>query len=163
MNNIKTITDISAVMMLYYRYQNNISSILSSYPDDDGLYKIGHNLYFYPNGTQVKEGDHITQEQAVCLLKYDLTSFFNKVNELVWKEIKQHQFDALVSLLWSMGIDSLNDSKLIKLINDNPKNKLIHGEFLKYVQKDGNIDRSLIRLRKAESWLFFEGTVNLTL
>jgi lysozyme len=86
---------------------------LTSYQDTAGVWTIGHKHV----GPDVTPGQTITQEQAHQLLVNDLSRFSNGVNALVTTKLNQNQFDALVSFSKSMGLEALQSSTMLRLIN----------------------------------------------
>lgn len=91
------------------------------YLDAVGVWTIGYGNTYYPNGRKVKSSDApITIEEAKKL-KMDIINrdFAAAVNIMLEKEIskgkiKQHQFDALVSLAYNIGISALQGSSVLR-------------------------------------------------
>lgn len=143
---------------------------LEAYQDSAGIYTIGFGNTKYENGARVKKGDKIPQFRADQLFSRIIQGFINDVNYLTKGiQLKQHQFDALVSFAYNVGSDididkipeGLGDSTLLKLILNNPENPDISKEFLKWNKSKGKVRAGLIRRRKAEAHLYFTGELNL--
>jgi GH24 family phage-related lysozyme (muramidase) len=67
-------------------------------------------------GTDVKPGVIWTQQQCDDRLTSDLTSFAAKVSGVLGTaQTSQHQFDALVSFAYNVGVGNLSSSTLLKL------------------------------------------------
>jgi lysozyme len=91
---------------------------LIAYRDIKGIFTIG-----FGHTENVKEGDIITLEQAEKFLAQDLFRFENCINSVVKVELLQHEFDALVSLCFNLGVAEFKTTRLLKYINlkDFPK------------------------------------------
>ena len=59
----------------------------------------------------------ITQAQADALLARDLNRFETGVTRLAQVPLNQNQFDALVSFSYNLGLGSLQNSTLLRLLN----------------------------------------------
>ena len=113
---------------------------------------IGYGNTYYPNGTKVKLGDTITQEQADELLIDILKKFEAIVNRKLKVKVNQNQFDALVSHTYNTG----GSNTLFRLINSNAPSQDIKNWFeTRYITANGVKLNGLVRRRKAESDLFF--------
>lgn len=67
-------------------------------------------------GMDVKQGSVWTQQQCDDRLTSDLTSFAAKVSAVLGAaQTSQHQFDALVSFAYNVGVGNLSSSTLLKL------------------------------------------------
>ena len=78
-----------------------------------GHLTIGHGHY----GADVQESDTITREAAKDVLMNDLSRFENIVNSSITVDLKQHQFDALVSLAFNIGVYRFANSNLVEQYN----------------------------------------------
>lgn len=126
--------------------------VLKAYPDPATGGKpytvgIGHT------GPEVQLGETITQAEAEALLYSDLERFEKGVDSLVQREIAQHQFDALVSLAFNIGLGNLKTSTLLKKLNafDDIGAQV---QFLAWNRAAGKVMRGLQRRRKAEALVF---------
>ena len=111
---------------------------------------IGYGNTFYANGSKVKMGDTITQEQADELLRQTLKGFEAIVSNRIKVPLNQNQFDALVSHTFNTG----GSDTLFKLINEGKDVK--QWWTTRYIQADGVVQKGLIRRRKAEYDLFMK-------
>lgn len=124
---------------------------------------IGWGNTFYENGNPVKLGDVITQDRANRLFLNTLAMYEKGVNQLVYSNVNQNQFDALVSFAYNVGLDidedtkaeGLGDSTLLKKINNNPDDQSIRNEFMKWISKGTIFEKGLTKRRKAEADLYF--------
>lgn len=144
---------------------------LEAYQDTAGIWTVGWGNTKYENGARVKQGDKIPQFRADQLFGRIIQGFINDVNYLTKGiQLKQHQFDALVSFAYNVGSDididkipeGLGDSTLLKLILNNPENPDISKELLKWNKSGGKVRAGLIRRRKAEAHLYFTGELKFT-
>jgi lysozyme len=124
---------------------------------------IGWGNTFYENGNPVKLGDVITQERADRLFANILAMYEKGVSQLVFSNINQNQFDALVSFAYNVGLDidedtkaeGLGDSTLLKKVNTNPNDPAIRNEFMKWVSRGTILEKGLTKRRKTEADLYF--------
>lgn len=122
-----------------------------------GIPTIGYGATFYPGGAKVKMTDkHITEEDAVDILKNMLGSFERYVDSYCRDDINQNQFDALVSFAYNLGPANLKASTLLKKVNLNPNDETIRTEFMKWVKAGGKTLKGLVRRREAEANLYFK-------
>lgn len=127
--------------------------MLSSYLCPAGVLTIGVGH----TGKDVKKGMHITKEKALELLKQDLQKFENAVNKYAITNLKQNEFDALVSFSFNVGTQAFKNSTLLKRINNNKDTESIKREFYKWKYGGGKVLPVLIARRKREYLLFKEG------
>jgi lysozyme len=90
---------------------------LKAYLDTASIPTIGYGTTHYPNNSPVKMGDICTSEQAQQYFEHDLLATEIAVNSLVTYPLNQNQFDALVSLVYNIGIGNFKNSTLLKLLN----------------------------------------------
>jgi|SRR5688572_10991563 len=142
---------------------------LKAYQDSKGVWTIGWGNTYYTNGKPVRQGDTIDQHYADILFREIASKFVGEVNYLVQGiNLKQHQFDALVSFAYNLGSDidadniaeGLGDSTLLKLIKNNPEDPQISCEFLKWNKAGKKVLDGLTRRRKSEAYLYTTGEVN---
>jgi len=129
--------------------------VLTAYALGDGKWTIGYGNTFYEDGTPVKEGDTITQEQADELLLLIVPKFEDEVNSSVKSDINQNQFDALVDFTYNLGAGNLNQSTLLKEVNANPSNPDIRRCFLMWVMPGTKFEGGLTIRRGKEADLYF--------
>lgn len=99
---------------------NNGKSILKNY---EGLRLIAYQCqacvwtigWGHTNG--VKKGDQITITQAEHLLDDDLIYYENHINKVVRVALNQNQFDALICLIFNIGITAFTNSTLLRKLN----------------------------------------------
>ncbi len=129
---------------------------LHSYRDVAFVWTIGIGTTIYPNGDHVKEGETCTEEQANEYLLHDLKRRTAAIGEL---PVNQNQYDAIVSLVYNIGITNWNNSTLRKLVKHGGLQHDIRAEFMKWckVRKRGKLIESagLKNRRQIESDLYF--------
>jgi len=118
-----------------------------------GVVTIGYGSTKYVDGKKVKLNDKsINENEATLLLKNTLTIYENIVNKKVKVQLKQSQFDALVSHTYNTG----GSNTLFNLINNEANEESIKKWFeTKYISANGVKLKGLIERRKAESKLYF--------
>jgi lysozyme len=110
----------------------------------------GHAL---KKGEEVRWPNGITEEQAVELLKSDIYSSESSVQRLIYVELTEGQFGALVSFTFNLGGGALQRSSLRSKLNRYEYFDASE-EFCKWVRAGGRISTGLIRRREAERLLF---------
>jgi lysozyme len=124
---------------------------LTAYTCPAGLVTIGYGNTFYKNGSKIKLGDKITQQQAEELLMDLLPQFEAIVNKNIKIDLTQYQFDALVSFAWNCG----KSEALFKLVNSKSKDLKQWWE-THYTTGGGKVLQGLVNRRKEEAELFFK-------
>lgn len=121
---------------------------LKAYKCQAGVWTIG-----FGHTAGVKEGDMITEEEADKLLKEDLAKSEEWVNKLVKVKINKNQFDSLVSFVFNLGPGALQNSSLLKFLN-NEKYYEASQEFKWWRKAGGEISEGLMKRRFRERDLF---------
>ena len=100
-----------------------------------------------------KEGMVITQEEAEDLLMQDIKTYEKGVIDLVQVDLKQCEFDALVSFSFNLGLGSLKSSTLLKRINAKDWADVPH-QIKRWNKANGEVLEGLVRRREAEATLW---------
>ena len=87
---------------------------LMAYADVIGVWTIGVGHTGTVDGIPITKGMTITAEKSRVLLIADVAKFEAAINRLVKVPLKQHQFDALVSLVFNIGETNFARSTLLK-------------------------------------------------
>jgi lysozyme len=129
---------------------------LKAYKCPSGVWTIGygHTGLAHKDGT-VKAGRVITKKEADALLRHDMRSFEQRVEELAGASQKAWlvcQFDALVSFDFNTG--ALHRSTLLRKLNESRPDAEVAAEFLRWTRANGKVLAGLVRRRKAERALF---------
>lgn len=130
------------------------------YRDSVGVWTIGYGNTYYPSGKKVSASDkHITESEA-SKLKLDIINkdFSPSVNLLLKKEIEQgkitqNMFDALVSLIYNIGVGAFSSSSVIRHLKEGDK-KSAAKAFLMWNKAKGKTLKGLTIRRQKESDLF---------
>ena len=93
---------------------------LKSYRCPSGVWTIG-----WGHTKEVKPGMTISLDQAKAFFNDDIAEYDKGVSSLLTRTVEQHQFDALVSFSFNVGLDidrdiipeGLGDSRLLRLVN----------------------------------------------
>lgn len=121
-----------------------------------GKVTIGWGTTLYPNGNKVKMGDTCTKEQAEIYLLTDLDRRAAAIGEM---QLNQNQQDAILSLVYNIGITNWNASTIRKKVKIDPRDPTIRNEFARWNKKTVNgvlvVEEGLVRRRKAEADLYF--------
>lgn len=122
---------------------------LSAYQDQVGKWTIGYGH----TGSDVHAGMTITEEEALDLLRKDLSIAASCVTKLLTAQLTQNEFDALVDFVFNLGCGTFYLSTMRKLLN--------HGEiqaaaleFEKWDHAGGKVVAGLLRRRMSEEHLF---------
>ena len=122
---------------------------LTSYRCPAGVWTVG-----YGHTSGVVLGMKITKEQAEEFLKKDIETAENIVNAECLN-LRQCQFDAIVSFVFNVGGGNFRKSTLLKKTKANPDDNSIMDEFLRWVYAKGVVLPGLQKRRLAEMRLYF--------
>lgn len=122
---------------------------LVAYPDGKGRYAIGWGH----NDPEVQPGMKISRTKAGMLFIEDLKEKEEAVVRLVKLPLLQHEFDALVSLVYNIGQGAFKDSGLLKRLN-NAERVAAADHFLRWNKQDDQVLAELVGRRAAEKKLF---------
>jgi lysozyme len=124
---------------------------LKAYKCSAGVPTIGFGNTYYPNGDKVKMGDTITLEQARDLFDDLIVRYERIVNSKLKVDVKQNEFDALVSHTYNTG----GSTTLFKLVNMEANKDKIKDWFLtKYITANGKVLQGL-KNRRLKEWELF--------
>ena len=115
-------------------------------------YTVGYGHY----GPDVTPDMQVTESEAERLLAEDLAETERAVSRSTagWN-LKQCQFDALVSLAFNVGVNAFRNSSLLKLVKQGADEATIRAEFGKWCHSGGRVLKGLQRRRQAEADLYF--------
>jgi len=106
-------------------------------------------------GHVIKPGEklnNLTVAQGRVLLKKDLQSRVDAVNNALGTQVSQQQFDALVDLTYNIGAGGFKGSSLLKDINKgNATDAVLKADFLKWTYCNGERLEGLWR-RRVNEW-----------
>ena len=119
---------------------------------------IGYGSTYYENGKKVSLADSkISKERAVQLFENTVSTYEKGVLKLLGTiKVNQNQFNALVSFAYNLGLKSLGNSTLLKLVKLNPNDKKIGIEFAKWVNAGGKRVQGLVNRRNDEIKTYYK-------
>lgn len=122
---------------------------LTSYKCPAGVWTIGYGH----TSDVVGEGQVITEDAALNLLKGDLIDASIRSESAIKTELNDNQFGAIISLVFNIGITRFKESTLLKKINEGD---LIGAadEFPRWNKVKGEVLNGLTKRREDERLLF---------
>ena len=121
---------------------------LTAYLDPVGVPTIG-----YGHISTARMGQTITELEALELLLADIERFEDGVERLVQVTLNQHQFDALVSLAFNIGLGAFGKSTLLRKLNAGDYTGAA-AEFDRWIHAGGRVLPGLVKRRSDERRLF---------
>jgi len=109
----------------------------------------------YGHTDNVREGDTMSQETALEVLRVDLRLFESHVERLVDVSLTQSMFDALVSFVFNIGDGAFEDSTLLRVLNRG-KYREAADQFSVWIKGGGVTLPGLVRRRAAEREMFLD-------
>lgn len=122
------------------------------YKDAAGYPTIGYG-HLIKSGEPYKSGSCITQAQGETLLRNDLKTAENCVNNAVKRSINSNQFSALVSFTFNLGCGNFQSSTLLSKLNAGDLGAVC-SELARWNKAGGKVLPGLTRRRAAECDLF---------
>lgn len=122
---------------------------LTAYKCPAGVWTVG-----YGHTSGVVPGMTITKEQAEEFLRQDIKAVENVVNAEC-RNLRQCQFNALVSFVFNVGGGNFRKSTLLKKVKVNPDDNSIMDEFLRWVYAKNIVLPGLQKRRLTEMRLYF--------
>ena len=132
---------------------NHEAAVLSSYRDSAGVWTIGVGHTAAAGPPRPRQGLKITLEQAIRLFREDIRRYEAAVNRDVNVQLKQHEFDALVSFHFNTG--AISRAAITRHLNAGDKNKAA-AAFMNWTRAGGKKGMLTAR-RKAERAMFARG------
>ena len=123
---------------------------LEAYQCAAGVWTIG-----YGSTHGVQKGDVWSQEKAEIMLIDELEEYGNHVSDAVTVPLHQCQFDSLTSWCFNLGPTNLNESTMLKVLNQGNYEEVPY-QLKRWNKVNGQVNDGLIRRREAEA-LLFEG------
>lgn len=118
---------------------------------------VGYGSTFYENGNKVSLYDKpISRARAEQLLINTITHFEKQLYPILsGLMLNDNQFSALVSFTFNVGVANFKKSTLLKIIRENPNDKDITEQFLRWNKANKKELPGLTRRRLAEAKLYF--------
>lgn len=122
---------------------------LTAYKDAAGVLTIGYGS----TGPHVTPGLTISQDRADVLFGLDLSRFSEGVRHVLQQEIADHQFSAVTSLAYNIGLGAFRESTLLRCLNRQDFWGAAN-QFGVWNRAGGQVLKGLILRRAAERDLF---------
>src|SRR5271166_24170 len=122
---------------------------LQAYEDQRGVWTVGWGT----TGPGINERTVVSQGVANGMLLGDVSRVSQDVSALVGINLNQNQFDAVVSLVYNIGLGAFKSSTMLKLILAH-KLPEAADEFPKWDHVNGVVNPGLLGRRLAEQKLF---------
>lgn len=129
---------------------------LRAYLCPAGVWTIGYGSTRI-NNREVQEGDVCTADEAEEMLIETLSRLRFSVRKMVGTELKDHEFQALYSLVYNIGLGNFQKSSLLILLKAGAPEKICALEFPRWNKSKGKVLAGLITRRKEEQDLFLYG------
>lgn len=126
---------------------------LRAYLCPAGVWTIGYGHTTAAGPPKVTEGMVITRAEANEILRRDLRKYEDAVDDAVTVALKQHQFDALVSLCYNIGPEAFRRSSLVKKLNRGDYDA-VPAALMAWNKAKGRELPGLTRRRRAEAALW---------
>lgn len=117
------------------------------YEDAVGIITVGYGH------TGKRAYSRVSKEEAEKLLIEDVCIAEECINTFVTKSLLQHEFDALVSLIYNIGTGAFKKSTLLKRLNEGRKYDTAN-EFLRWDKAGGKRLNALNKRRRSERRMF---------
>lgn len=129
----------------------------------DGRYKAYLDKIAVPNIPTIyaglTKGVHmgmiVTEEEGERMLRKELSVTEDAIETLVKVPLNQHQFSALVVLVYNIGVGAFKGSTLLKLLNQG-KYEQVPAQMARWCNAGGKKINGLARRRAAEAALFMK-------
>ena len=133
---------------------------LDAYVCPAGKPTIGYGFTSYLDGSPVKLGDRITQEDADIMLAKKVDEYRTQVARVVPGTLPAGAVDALTSFAYNVGVAALQRSTLLKKIKSNKLDlKGIKAEFLKWNKAGNQVLPGLTNRRLKEYDMYSEAVL----
>lgn len=127
----------------------------NAYKCPSNVVSIGYGSTFYMDGSPVKMGDIITEKDAEILLTKVVDDFKINVKRLLPYTLPEDAIDAVVLLVYNIGLGAFTKSALLKRIKEDVKGfDAIESEWNKWVHSGKKVLQGLVKRRKEEFQLY---------
>lgn len=108
----------------------------------------------YGHTRTVKEHDKWTLDHASYILREEIEDEYEPyLEKLVKVPLEQHQWDALVAWIFNLGPTALQESTLLKVLNEGKYNE-VPAQIRRWNKANGEVLDGLVRRREAEAKMF---------
>lgn len=115
-----------------------------------GVWTIG-----YGHTSGVRCGDIVTEESAEELLRSDLEKVYPFVRKCR-QDFNQHQFDALCSFVFNIGVGKFKISTLYKVLRKDKDSEEVGNQIRRWVYCKGKVLDGLVKRRDWEARYYYE-------
>lgn len=122
---------------------------LRAYQDSVGIWTVGVGHTSAAGDPHVTPGLELTRAQVDEVFKRDLGQYERGVSEAVKVPLAQHEFDALVSLCFNIGVGAFGRSSLVRALNKSDRRGAADA-FLMWDKAAGRVIPGLTKRRHAE-------------
>lgn len=125
------------------------------YLDTENVPTTGYGCVYYPSGKKVTMQDAPIDEPTAERYLIDTANHMaGQVQEIVGQPLTQGQLDALTEFVYNLGIGSLEESTLLKMIHANINDPTIADQFGRWVNGANGVIQALVARRQwdAEQW-----------
>ena len=126
---------------------------LKAYQDVAGVWTVGYGVTGMVEGTKIGPSTKISPEMAEALLEARVAEVADQVTRAVKVPLTQPQFDALVSLVYNIGITQFSRSTLLKKLNKKDYQGAAE-QFPRWKYAGGKESIGLLKRRMQEMALF---------
>ena len=126
--------------------------VLTAYKDSVGVLTIGVGHTSAAGPPEVKPGMKITIPEADEIFARDLKTFEQAVEKAITATMKEHQYDAFVSICYNIGGGAFRGSTFVKSFNAGAPAKQVAQEMLWW-----NKPSEIISRRQGEALQFRDG------
>lgn len=128
------------------------------YLDPVGVPTIGYGTTMYEDGRKVSMSDDpISKERGEELLRFHLKERAERPLNNLKLNLEQHEFDALVSFIYNLGIGNFLGSTLLKKIKGGNNKEEVRKQFLRWNKAKGKTLPGLTKRREIESRIYTSG------
>lgn len=114
----------------------NEGEMLHPYRDSVGIPTIGIGCTYYENGRRVKMTDPaITKQRSADLFKTVVKTYEMAVWSVTRDDLKQNEFNALVSFCYNVGVGGFKGSTLLRRINAYASKESIASAFMMWTKQ----------------------------
>lgn len=136
----------------------------TAYQDSCSIWTIGIGSTRLFDGTPVKKGDRLTEEQCYQLAEKEAEYMLGQIQPQVKVPLTDNQWFALLSLTYNIGTGGLSTSSVLKSINEKADMSVIGQNWMKW--NKGHVNGQLVELpgltvRRKSEFKVFSGVVNI--
>jgi GH24 family phage-related lysozyme (muramidase) len=143
---------------------------LQAYQDQGGIWTVGYGTTRYSDGTPVKQGDTVTEEEAVDMANYKIYNDIIPTLEKripTWNDMNENQQAAIVSFAYNYGeyfYGKPNFETITKALSDKenfvdvPTALKLYNKGLNKKTGKKEVQGGLVKRREKEGQLWIQGT-----